>query len=114
MLSIAFLEWRLSSYVPVAPLIAAALVVLFALSQACARVVARSVPNALWGPPRLALFNGLLLLAFWVVAGPAKVHVDGLTLVRSDSRHLSIGILALQALYLFGLANRRHFFFDFC
>jgi len=104
LLSIAFLEWRLSSYVPVAPLIAAALVVLFALSQACARVVARSVPNALWGPPRLALLNGLLLLAFWVVAGPAKVHVDGLTLVRSAAV-LSIGILALQALYLFGLAN---------
>jgi hypothetical protein len=104
LLTISFLEWSSSRHVGAAPLIATSLALLFGLSQTCARIVARGAPNPTWGPPRLALLNGVLLLMFWVAVGPAKVHGAKFTLLGSAAL-LSIGILALQAAYLFGIAN---------
>jgi hypothetical protein len=108
LVGVAFLEWKSSSHVVVAPLVALALVVLFAWSQSCARVVARNAPSAFWGPPRLAFLNGTLLLTFWVVMGRGGVRGNGLGLLRGAA-FLSVGILAVQALYLFGLAKTAPF-----
>jgi hypothetical protein len=108
LIGVAFLEWKSSSHGLIAPLVAVALVVLFALSQSCARVVAREAPSAFWGPPRLALLNGILLLIFWQVAGGGGVRGNGLELIRGAA-FLSVGILAVQGLYLFGLAKTAPF-----
>lgn len=108
LLGLAFVEWKSTSHTLIAPLVALALVVLFAFSQSCARIVARNVPGAFWGPPRLALLNGILLLTFWVVVGEGGVRGNGLTLLRGAT-FLSVGILAVQALYLFGLAKTAPF-----
>jgi hypothetical protein len=108
LIGVAFLEWKSSSHVVIAPLVALALVVLFALSQSCARVVARNAPSAFWGPPRLAFSNGILLLIFWAVVGRGGVRGNGLDLLRGAA-FLSVGILAVQALYLLGLAKTAPF-----
>jgi len=108
LLGIAFLEWRPSSHFIVAPLVAMTLVVLFAFSQSCARVVARNAPGAFWGPPRLAFLNGMLLLTFWAVVGRTGVRGNAPALLRG-ALLLSIGILALQGLYLYALANTAPF-----
>jgi hypothetical protein len=108
LLGIAFLEWKPSSHFMVAPLVALTLVVLFACSQSCARVVARNAPSAFWAPPRLAFLNGILLLTFWAVVGRSGIHSNGLLLFRRAAV-LSFGILAVQALYLFGLAKTAPF-----
>lgn len=107
LIGVAFLEWKSSSHVVIAPLVAVALVVLFALSQSCARVVARNAPSAFWGPPRLAFLNGILLFVFWAVVGRGGVR-GGPELLRGAA-FLSVGILAVQALYLFGLAKTAPF-----
>lgn len=108
LIGVAFLEWKSSSHVMIAPLVALALVVLFAFSQSCARVVARNAPSAFWGPPRLAFLNGTLLLTFWAVVGRGIVSGNGLALLRGAA-FLSVGILAIQSLYLFGLAKTAPF-----
>ena len=108
LVGVAFLEWKSSSQGVIAPLVALALVVLFAFSQSCARVVARNAPSAFWGPPRLAFLNGILLLTFWAVVGRGGVHGNGLVVFRGAA-FLSVGILAVQALYLFGLAKTAPF-----
>jgi hypothetical protein len=108
LIGVALAEWKSSIHVVVAPFVALTLVVLFAFSQSCARVVARNAPSAFWGPPRLAFLNGILLLIFWVVVGRGGVRGDGLGLLR-NSMFLSIGILVVQALYLFGLAKTAPF-----
>jgi hypothetical protein len=105
---IAFLEWKPSSHFVVAPLVALTLVVLFAFSQSCARVVARNALGAFWGPPRLAFLNGMLLLTFWAVVGRSGVRGNALVLLRG-AVFLSIGILVLQGLYLFALAKTAPF-----
>jgi hypothetical protein len=104
----AFMEWKSSSQVVIAPLVALALVALFAFSQSCARVVAKNTPSALWGPPRLAFLNGTLLLTFWAVVGRGAVSGNVLALMRGGA-FLSVGILAVQALYLFALAKTAPF-----
>jgi len=108
LLGIAFVEWKSTSHTVIAPLVALALVVLFAFSQSCARIVARNAPGAFWGPPRLAFLNAILLLTFWAVVGEGGVRGNGLPLLRGAA-FLSAGILAVQALYLFGLAKTAPF-----
>ena len=108
LMGIAFVEWKSSSRVAIAPLFAVALVVLFAFSQSCARVVARNAPCAFWGPPRLAFLNGILLFTFWAVVGRSGVHSNLLVLLRGAA-FLSVGILAVQALYLYALAKTAPF-----
>jgi len=108
LMGVAFVEWKSSNHVVIAPLVALALVVLFAFSQSCARVVARNAPSAFWGPPRLASLNGVLLLIFWALAGRGGVHSNGLELLRGAA-FLSVGILAVQSLYLFALAKTAPF-----
>jgi hypothetical protein len=108
LIGVAVLEWKSSSHVVIAPLVALALIVLFAFSQSCARIVARNAPTAFWGPPRLAFLNGLLLLTFWGVVGRGGVRGNGLDLLRGAA-FLSVGILAVQALYLFALAKTAPF-----
>jgi len=108
LLGIAFVEWKSTSHSVIALFVALALVVLFVFSQSCARIVARNAPSAFWGPPRLAFFNGILLLTFWAFVGEGEVRGNGLTLLRGAA-FLSVGILAVQALYLFGLAKTAPF-----
>ena len=108
LIGIAFSEWKSSSHALIAPFVALALVVLFALSQSCARVVARNAPSAFWGPPRLAFLNGILLLIFWATIGRFGIRGNGLELLRG-AVFLSVWILAIQALYLFGLAKTAPF-----
>jgi hypothetical protein len=48
--------------------------------------------------------NGVILLAFWAVAGRGEVRVDRFVLGR-DVLLLSLGIFVVQALYLFALAK---------
>ena len=87
---------------------ALALVALFSLSQSCARIVARNAPSPVWGPPRLAFLNGSLLLTFWAIAGPGSIQLDGSALTRRAVL-LSVGIFAVQVLYLFALAKTTPF-----
>lgn len=108
LLGIAFLEWKSSSRGIIPPIVALALVVLFAISQSCARIVARSAPSAFWGPPRVALLNGALLLLVWAAVARAGVQVHGLELLR-NAVFLSLGILVVQSLYLFALAKTAPF-----
>jgi hypothetical protein len=103
LLGIARFEWKSSEHAVISPVLALVLVSLFIFSQACARLVARYAPSARWGPPRLALLNGILLLAFWVVV-ERGVNGSGWNLLPSAAL-LSAGIFALQALYLFALAK---------
>jgi hypothetical protein len=104
LLGIAFLEWRISRQGRIDALVALILVLLFGLSQSCARVVARNSPSPMWGPPRLAFLNGVMLFIFWSVVGPARVHGNRLTLLLGAA-FLSIAIFVLQATYLFALAK---------
>jgi hypothetical protein len=104
LLGIAFVEWRSSPHALIEPFIALALVLLFAFSQSCARIIARNAPSPLWAPPRLAFMNGVILFVFWAVAGRGEVRVDRFVLGR-DMLLLSLGIFVVQALYLFALAK---------
>jgi hypothetical protein len=108
LVAIAFLEWKSSSHAVIAALVALGLIALFAFSQSCARIIARNSPGALWGPPRLAVLNGALLLTFWASFGRSGIPGNGLVLLRG-AVFLSVGILAVQALYLFALAKTTPF-----
>ena len=108
LLGIAFVEWKSSSHIEIAPVVALALVILFAFSQSCARIVARNAPSAFWAPPRLGFLNGAMLLTFWAVVGRGGVRGNGLVMLRSAA-FLSVGILVVQGLYLFALAKTAPF-----
>jgi hypothetical protein len=104
--AIAYFEWR-NSRTLASPLVPLVLTILFGFSQSCARVVARAAPTPFWAPPRLAFANGIFLFIFWVIfhkderLSPAEITLNAIL--------LSVGILILQALYLFGLARATAF-----
>jgi len=108
LLAVAFLEWRTSNHPAISSMFSLALVLLFAFSQSCARIVARCAPSPFWAPPRLAFLNATLLFTFWTVFGRSEVPSSGLVILR-HAVLLSVGIFSLQALYLFALAKTAPF-----